>query len=269
MKVYELGNSSDFISIIGTIHGDEPKTLKVINTLKQYLNNKSLNKKVKLIFANERAYKSDERFENIDMNRTFPGDPNGNNYEERIAWKIYNEVKNGQITLSLHSSKSCPPPFIISEYLDNHYKDLIRLPVKFCVYDNTSGNRGTLDSVVENALTLEMGEQKTESAYRNGTKICKELIKSTNVINEEVNNKSNIEVIKVKDTLKKSMGEPNVYYNNFEKVPKGEIIASDRGVSHISLEDNTTPILMSENGYDEIFGLVGEFSKTVRGSDLV
>lgn len=265
MEIFEYGNkeNNEFISIIGGIHGDEPKTIDIIYALKEYLDDKNINKRIKLIIANERAYEQDVRYIDTDMNRNFPGSINSESYEERIAHKIYNEVKNSKMNLSLHSSMSCPPPFIISTNFRKFKQTILDLPLKYCVDDSKFSETGTLDKETNNTITLEIGRQKSQKAYDFGMKACKIFIKSYGILEDNSINKTDVKVVETKSKLIKTYGDSYVYYNNFDVVPKGEIIARDGGVIHFADKENITPILISENGYNKIFGYIGQFKFTI------
>lgn len=88
------------ILIIGCQHGDEKLGEKVIGRFgsKGY-------KGVDFILANEKAAKRNVRYIDQDLNRSFPGDPNGN-YEERRAAEILPIIQSVDIVIDIHTTTS-------------------------------------------------------------------------------------------------------------------------------------------------------------------
>ena len=103
MYVYTYGNKKPIISIIGCIHGDEPSGKKIINRLKNYLsiNSKNITGTIKLIIANEKALKKDNRYIDKDLNRSFPGKKDSRVYEEKLAFKLVKELKNSKSIIKI------------------------------------------------------------------------------------------------------------------------------------------------------------------------
>ena len=265
MEVYEYGSGSPTVGIVGGIHGDEPETAEVVRQLVEEFerDEEPLNGTVKLIIANERALDAGVRYTDTDLNRVFPGNSNSNLYEERLAADIIDELRGLTAVLSLHSTHSAPPPFAISSNPDHsaNRNTILSLPVEYVV-DTSALRNGSLDTQIEQTVELEAGEQLTESVVENGIVGSKNFLKAHNVLHNNVKH-TNTRIVEVYEELEKQNGCPNVYYNNFEHISEGTVIAEDDGIEHTAKTDKVTPVLMSEQGYEDIFGLLGEFSGTI------
>lgn len=260
MEVIEFGYGNPQIAIIGGIHGDEPSGVHIIHLLEKYLSNNSINGSVKLIIANERAIVENTRYIEKDVNRSFPGDLDSDIYEERLAAQIFNEIKDSVFVLALHSTRSSPPPFAIYSKLTDTNKKLIKnMQVDYAV-DCSELTDDTLDKHFDDAITLECGKQNSKEAINFGFKASKNILRSYNIITDEDAKENTVKIFKAKKEVPKGHGEPKLYYNNFKKIQKGTIFAEDKEYTHRINESDFVPILASENGYEDIYGLLGKFS---------
>jgi len=115
LKVETLGDGEPEYAVIGGIHGDEPCGK---NAVERFLDSDfEVQKPVKMIIANEKAFDEDTRFTDCDLNRSFPGDLESNLYEERLATRILEEVEDLKI-LDLHSTRSHKEIFAALSYFD-------------------------------------------------------------------------------------------------------------------------------------------------------
>ncbi len=90
------------ILIIGGMHGNEPLGIKLV---KKFIDNPVEN--VNAVFANEKAMELNCRFANQDLNRSFPGNRNSNNYEIKRAAYLINLCKKYDIVFDFHNTH-CP-----------------------------------------------------------------------------------------------------------------------------------------------------------------
>lgn len=90
------------ILVIGGMHGNETLGLEVVRMLQA---NPILD--VDALQANEQAIKADTRFIEQDLNRSFPGDIKGENYESRRAAEILKKTKYYDVVLDFHNTY-CP-----------------------------------------------------------------------------------------------------------------------------------------------------------------
>lgn len=245
MKVYTKGEQEPEISIVGSLHGDEPAGKKAI---KKILNEEDLDYKkgVKFIIGNEKALKSDKRYIDSDLNRSFPGNPNSSKHEEKLAAKILEEVEGTKV-LDLHTTHSYPKPFAtIKDENDSTYKLLKATGVKNAV--KFSDDNGTMTDHV-NGVLVETGYQKTEQAAENAVKTIKNFLGYFNAIDYSHEEKE-VETFEQTDTVE---GDWEFTARNFEKVGKGEIYAQN-GSKELKAEECFYPVLMSTNGYEDKLG---------------
>lgn len=90
------------ILVIGGMHGNEPLGIKLVELFK---NNKVQN--IDSVIANEIAVKTNQRFVNTDLNRSFPGDINNLQFETRRAAELIELCKSYDIVLDFHNTY-CP-----------------------------------------------------------------------------------------------------------------------------------------------------------------
>jgi succinylglutamate desuccinylase len=88
------------ILLIGCQHGDEKFGKKIIS-----LFSKKAYKNVSFILANEKAAKRNVRYIDQDLNRSFPGDQEGN-YEQRRAYELLPFIQAADIVLDIHTTTS-------------------------------------------------------------------------------------------------------------------------------------------------------------------
>lgn len=98
MKVLQ-GSGTVTLAIVCCQHGDEVFGQKVFEYYKNQLQG------IRLIFANEEAYKQEQRYIDDDLNRSFPGDPKGNR-EEQLAAQILPHIKDVRYVLDIHTTTS-------------------------------------------------------------------------------------------------------------------------------------------------------------------
>lgn len=261
MKVKEYGSGDKEIAVIGGTHGDEPMTAEAVYEVASEMEDRSdIDNSVKLIVANERALSQDVRYTEADLNRSFPGDKDSEIYEISLAGKIMDLLENSDAVLSIHSSMSAPPAFAITTYIKNpvNQKTIRALPVDYAI-DNSLLRKGTMDSNLRNAVTLEAGHPKRENTRESAYTAVMEYLKAHGVLDEDPTyNQTNL--VQVYKEMHKSSGSPKVHFNNFDTVQQGKVIAEDDSIQHISDSDGTVPVLLSKNGYEDIFGLLGRQS---------
>lgn len=260
MEVFNFGSGKTSLVIIGGIHGDEPGSAIVVRILNSILEQKDLCGNVKTIIANQKAIEQDKRYIDVDLNRSFKQKGVGG-YENKLSERIINESQSADRVLSLHSSNSVPPPFCITNNIESKKRHICALPVKYAVYKESSD--GSLENELENTINIELGNQKTNQVIYNGILCVKSIMSVMNIIDDYDVDYTDTQVIKSEQILRKTFGEPKVYYENFEEINYDDVIAEDSGVVYISREKDLTPILMSKYGYDDIFGYLGKYEKNL------
>lgn len=125
MKIYQhTSHTKPFLSIVACQHGNEPFGLAIIEALKPMLPGFP---GLRLIVANEEALAINKRGVEGDLNRSYPGNPNGN-HEARLAHQLLEQVKETTYLLDIHTSvSSCGFLVPIVAELNPETKTLINL----------------------------------------------------------------------------------------------------------------------------------------------
>ena len=264
MKVSTHGTGKPSVAIVGGVHGDEPRTAEVVEDLNTIFETSQMSKHIhgtiKLIIANEPALSQDVRYTETDLNRAFLGDEESELYEERLATELLEVLKDCDAVLGLHSTHSAPPPFAITSNMNKEVnrKTLLSSPVDY-VLDTSDLRQTTMDTHVPQTVTIEIGEQGTEKARNFGYEASLSVLRGHGVIDDKEHECTPKRIAKGIKELEKGSGEPELYSENFEELEKGDVIAEDDEVRHVAEEDDLTPTLASEKGYEDIFGILSKF----------
>ena len=265
MRVYELGEGTPEVAIIGGIHGDEPCGPVAIERL--VAESPAVRRPVKLIVANEEALDAGVRFLDEDLNRAFPGDVDAESHERRLAAALSRELR-GCTTLSLHSTQSYAEPFALVDRVDAVTRAICpRLPISVVV----ETDRFTDGRLIEHPHTIEVecGLQGTDEAAENGYDLVRAFLDATDVLDDDdervpaatratTTGDGEVVVYRLLDPIPKSKeGTHEVFATNFEHVDAGDRFAATDG-SPVVADRSFYPVLLSANGYEEIFGYIAE-----------
>ncbi|MFO7832671.1 MAG: succinylglutamate desuccinylase/aspartoacylase family protein [Halohasta sp.] len=267
MEIIERGAAgSARVAIIGGLHGDEPAGERIVRRLAEALPapaEAAGEGLVRLIIANEPALEAGVRYTDTDLNRAFPGDSDSDEYERALAPRIVEAVDGFDAVFAIHTSHSVPPPFAIySELTDSVRRSLTGMPVDYVL--DAGGLRGTtLDSVVPHTVSVEVGRQGSEEAVAFGLEATRAFLRAHGALVDEPPTYSPVTIVEGLEEVPKGGGEPHVNYANFEEIPEGEVFASDDVYTHRVDEPGIVPVLASEHGYEEIFGLYGRLAGTL------
>ena len=178
MRVETLGDGTPEVAIVGGIHGDEPCGVIAIEALLE--SDLSVERPVKLIVANERALDRDVRYIDEDLNRAFPGSPEADTHEGRLAHELLSEIRGCEI-LSLHSTQSHPEPFALVEELDGYARSVCPyLSVEALV--ETAGYSGGRLISYPNVVELECGHQGSRAAAEHAERLSREFLVAVGVL---------------------------------------------------------------------------------------
>ncbi|TKX73855.1 succinylglutamate desuccinylase [Halorubrum sp. GN11_10-6_MGM] len=263
------------VAIVGGIHGDEPAGVRIVKRLADELSpfepadeggtdGVESDGLVRLILANEPAIEAETRYTDADLNRAFPGDTDSDEYERALAPRLAAELEGFDAVLALHTSHSAPPPFaIFSDLTESVRRTVTGLPVDHVV--DASGLRSTtLDSTIPHTVSIEVGRQGSEEAVEFGYEACRAFLRVHGALADESPTFSETTVVKGSEEVPKGGGEPHVHYANFEAIPEGAVFAEDDVYTHRVEEPGVVPILASERGYDDIFGMYGRVTGVLR-----
>jgi len=249
MKIVEKGSGEAELVVVGSVHGDEPAGKKAINRLLE--EDHEFHKPVKFIIANEKALEKQVRYTEADLNSSFPGEPDSDMYEERLAAKITQHTKDQKV-IDLHTTKSTEEPFVNVKNLEEETKEMVRdtgVNNAVCFPEDS----GVLIETAAKAVLVETGPQGTERAAQKSLNVLKNFLTCQDVIDGECR-RSDPEFFRHFDTVE---GDWIFEAENFVKVEQGEVYAS-RGDEKLEAETKFYPVLMSTNGYNGKLGYKAE-----------
>jgi predicted deacylase len=265
METIDRGSAgSARVAIVGGIHGDEPAGERIVRRLADELDADGTGSgSVRLIIANEPALAAGTRYTDTDLNRAFPGDADSDEYERALAPRLAVELEGMDAVLALHTSHSAPPPFAIySAATPSVRRSVTAMPIDYVL--DASGLRGTtLDSTIPHTVSIEVGKQGTEEAAEFGYEATLAFLRAHGAIDDAQPTFSETTVVAGDREVPKGGGEPHVHFANFEQIPVGAVFAEDDEYTHTVDEEGVVPVLASEEGYEEIFGIYGRVTGTL------
>ena len=255
MQVFTKGEGEPEITIVGSVHGDEPAGKTAIkNFLEKDL---KYNRPVKFVIANEEALEENVRFLDTDLNRSFPGNPESESHEERLASELMEEIKDTKV-LDIHTTRSYPDPFATFTDLNDATVSMMKASrVNYGVHFPEES--GTLHEQTT-GIVVETGLQETDQARENAEEVIESFLSSMNAIDIErpVNNQE-LEIFRNFETVE---GDWEFKAENFELVEKGTVFA-EKEDDALKASEDFYPVLMSTDGYDGILGHKTEKQKTI------
>jgi len=251
-EVTVRGPGEPVAAVVGGIHGDEPSGVRAVRRLRDA--DLSLRRAVAFVVANPPAVRADERYLDADLNRSFPGDPDGNR-EERLAAQLC-EVTGDLPTLSLHATHSQPEPFALVDRRQPAAVELAAgLPVPHVV-----DHHETLDGAFTacgRVVTVEAGCQRTDEAARTAKRQAEAFLRLVDALDADPTD-ADPEFFAVHEPVSKPPGgDYELLVDNFERVPAGTTYATAAGEKLVA-DEPFYPVLMSECGYEDVFGYEGE-----------
>lgn len=255
MRVEQLGEGEPEVAIVGSIHGDEPCGRDGIEAV--LADPPAVDRPVKFIVVNEPALEVNRRYVDVDLNRIFPGDPNSDVPEVRLAAELTEEIR-GCTVLSLHATQSYDRMFALVDEVTPIAEEVIpRLSVDAVV--RTKGqNDGRLFSVAPEAIEVECGFQGSSQAAANAEQVIREFLAAVGVSDERPTEPADeLPVFQLGAPIPKRTADSyEVFVRNFERVAAGEEFAAADGTPVVA-DEAFYPVLMSAHGYEDVFGYRG------------
>jgi predicted deacylase len=253
MRIHQLGDGTPELCVVAAVHGDEPCGVHAVERL--IAAEPSLQRPVKLVVANEKALEVGVRYLDDDLNRAFPGDPNAESHERRLAHDLAREIR-GCTTLAIHSTQSFGDPFAVVESVDPVAREIApKLPITALIEtdEQTEGRLIEYPHVIE----VEAGYQGTGEAAENATELSWAFLAATGALEgaRSVTRPAvEVPVFRLSDPIPKPPGENyEVFAKNFERVDEGEVFAAVDG-RELTAEEPFYPVLLSPYGYENQFG---------------
>lgn len=257
MRVHEVGDGPAEVAIVAAVHGDEPCGVRAIERL--IAEKPDLERSVKFIVANEKALEAEQRYLDEDLNRGFPGDPQADTHEGRLANRLAAEL-TGCTTLSVHSTQSFAEPFAVIQSVDEVVRAVCpHLPVEFLVQTDRFAEGRLVGH--PHTIEVESGLQGTEEAAENAYWLCRGFLAATGALSPpasdstvDAGGRRDVDVYRLTEQLPKPEADTyEVLVRNFERVEPGEAWARVDG-DPIRAEEPFIPILVSARGYENQFG---------------
>ncbi len=272
MDIIELGEGRPEVAVVGAIHGDEPCGARAIDRLIR--EGPSVERPIKLIIANEEALAENERYLDEDLNRAFPGDPNADTHEGRLAHRVQSEL-TGCTTLAIHSTQSYAGPFVVVDSMDEVARGIApHLPVDSIIQTDEF----TEGRLIEHPHTLEVeaGIQGSDTAADNAYQLVRAFLAATGALAMpgmgaestagviDLGTREKVDVFRLRDRIPKPPAEEyEGFANNFRRVEDGERFAAADGDPLVA-EEPFYPVLLSAYGYVDQFGYVADKVGTVQ-----
>jgi predicted deacylase len=264
MRIEQVGDGEPEIAVVGGIHGDEPCGVRAVEHLIDA--QPAVERPVKCIVANEEAISQDTRYVDADLNRVFPGDPDSDAHEERLATELLAELRDCAV-LSLHSTQSYTGPFAIID-------EDSALPRSVCPYltvdavvDTSAFIEGRLIEYAD-VVEVECGYQNSEEATENAITIVHEFLGAVGALSGGEPHTREVPLYRLTHLISKGTAEVyDVPVSNFERVAAGEPYATIDGEELVA-ENSFYPVLMSPYGYENQFGYAAELVGKLGGDPV-
>ena len=253
MRVAQLGSGTPEIAVGAGVHGDEPCGVRAIERLLD--DRPSVQRPVKLVVANETALERQVRFVDEDLNRAFPGSPDAETHEGRLAHRLVEELEDC-LTFSMHSTQSHADPFaIVNGVTDTSTRICPQLPVSAMVETSTFAE-GRLFSSIE-TIEVECGLQGSDTAAENADRLTRSFLTAVDALPGDTVRRD-LPVFQLTDVIRKCQADTyEVFVENFTEVEPGNPFAAADGETQVA-EESFYPVLMSSNGYSDVFGYAAE-----------
>lgn len=235
MKTYAVGSGKARIAIVGSIHGNELIGSKVIMRLAR---NPPEGVRLRLIVANEAAISKNKRFIDIDGNRCFPGDIEGNT-EQRMAYKLLKYTTDCDYLIDIHSTYAKQPDVIIVTRRSARILTRYAPIKKVVVMRREIANGGSLIDYARRGISLEFNRNRS-TAYVEG------IVRST-IANLVSRRRTISKEVYYSARFIPRLGRPS-NIKNFSLVKRGEIIQK---VNDKKIRSRTSfyPLFFGEKGY--------------------
>ncbi|WP_049987186.1 succinylglutamate desuccinylase/aspartoacylase domain-containing protein [Halobellus rufus] len=266
MRIYELGEGTPEVAVVGSVHGDEPCGERAIERL--LAAEPDVERPVKLVVANEEALEAGVRYLDEDLNRAFPGDATAESHERRLAHDLVRELR-GKTVLSLHSTQSYAEPFALVDEVDAVSRAICpHLPIEYLVETGAFAAGRLIDHA--HTIEVECGLQGTDRAADNAYWIVRAFLSATGVLPAPVEgeeepplslhrrDEAEVTVFRMLDRIPKGPAEEyRVFVDNFQRVAPGDLVAAADG-DEFSADSEFYPVLLSANGYEDVFGYAAD-----------
>ena len=244
------------VLIVGATHGNERVGVRVINALRPLVEG---NNDVDFLVANPRALEANRRFLETDLNRSFPGNPQGA-FEERLAYDLQPLIASYNVVVDIHSTSSGLKSAVIVKKVSDETISLVQCTnAKYVLHMDTNQGKALI-SGAKVGIAFEYGadnEPETEAETFNG--ICLILQHLGHLRKTNAKSTKRKVFFHVSSVILKPEGFlPLRTVKNYKVVVRGQPYAMHTVTGEVLVADeNFYPILFGENSYKDIFGFRG------------
>lgn len=252
MRVVQLGEGEASVAVVGGIHGDEPCGRDGIEAV--LADPPEMDGAVKFVVANEEALAAGERYLDTDLNRAFPGDPESDSHEGRLAAALTAELQ-GCTVLALHSTQSYGGMFALIDELTPMTRDICPKLSVDAVVQTAEANGGRIFASLPATIEIECGYQGSPEAAANAEQVIREFLVATGVADGPAPTRTtSLPVFQLGGPIPKDRAaEYEVFARNFEPLAAGDPIAAADGETVVA-DEAFYPVLLSAEGYENVFG---------------
>lgn len=244
------------IAAIGAVHGDEPCGARAIERFLAEGPVDRIERPVKLIIANERALENETRYVEGDLNRLFPGDPTSDIFEERLAHRLWQEVR-GCTTLGFHATVSFNKPFGTVADLTPKKANIMRaLPISYAA--DFTGQVTSRSVNLPGFVNVEAGYQNSEAAADNAYDCLLAYLRLMGALPREPTPTATTHYRVRRSIQKQPAVTYEVHVENFQHVPAGNTYATTGVGEQLTAETDFWPVLMSADGHDTLLGYAAD-----------
>ncbi len=245
------------ILINGGTHGTEQIGANVINHFRKLIGD---NDNLHYTIANPEALSRGVRFIESDLNRVFPGKPDGS-FEERIAYNLHPVIKSYDVVIDIHSTESGLRSAIIITKVTEETIALIReTNAKYVLLmDITKGNSLISDARI--GIGFEYGPDTSHKALSGTIGGISLMLKSLGFPVETTSKPTKSKVVfRIGESLPKRDGFTALNtITNYTMVQKGQPYAHNAQTGgQLTARNDFYPILFNEPRHTDIFGFVGQ-----------
>ena len=262
MRVVQVGEGVPEVAVVGGVHGDEPSGARAVERL--VADDLAVERPVLLVIANEEALAAGRRYLDADLNRAFGDDVDEDAHEYGLARELA-EVLRGCLVLSLHSTRSTDEPFaIVNRSMDRASAVCPALSVAALV--RIDADEGRLFAIDADLVEVEAGLQGSDEAAENAYRIAREFLTAAGALPGPTLARE-LPLFRLGEPIPKPPTGPyRTFARNFELVETGETFAEAAGEPLVA-EASFYPVLLSADGYDEVFGYRAEKLESLAATD--
>jgi succinylglutamate desuccinylase len=244
-------------------HGNETIGHKVAEKLKRV---KLQSGTLKVQVANPLAYKKRKRFIDQDLNRSFPGNSNGN-YERKIAAKLLPIIKSADVVIDIHSTTSGLKDALIVTKADKKTLACVKAINPKYVLLMSFTKTHALISNAKVGIAFEYGADKDQKTINKTVLGIKKLLAHLGALPKQAfkNNDKETILFEVRESVNKpEKSKLKSSVKNYSLIKKGAVYAYDSQNQDIKAKRDFYPILFGEKNYKDYFGFASYKKSIIR-----